>query len=386
MAAQYLRRLFAVLGACLLTTGTLDSSVQAQDPALTIGSPAPALNIEHWVQTGEGRFKPVTRFQRGRVYVVEFWATWCGPCVASMPHIAEMQERYADQGVQVISISDEDLDTVEAFLKKPVRQNPKARAASNSNETAMTYGELTKTYCLTTDPDGSVNEDYMKAAERDGIPCAFIVGKQGQIEWIGHPMQMETPLQAVIENRWDREGFRVAYLEERQYSKVFTNVVRLLKAEKVEPALELVGKAIKGASTDNLRGRYQLLEFQVLLTTNAAQDQLVASASRYFQMTRGNATATNELAWGIYEKFAAEKPADFQLIDLAIQATAEAVGRAEGVSMAYVLDTLAHLHYLRGDLDQAIATQQKATQVNGSQENPGIAEFLQQLKAEKANQ
>ena len=56
-----------------------------------------------------------------KVVVLEFWATWCGPCIAAMPHIAEIQKKYEDKNVQVISISDEDLDTVEDFLEREVR-------------------------------------------------------------------------------------------------------------------------------------------------------------------------------------------------------------------------------------------------------------------------
>ena len=86
------------------------------DDLLTIGSDAPALDVEHWVQSGEGKFGKVTKFEKDKVYVVEFWATWCGPCVASMPHIVETQKKYAEKGVQIVSISNEPKETVEEFL------------------------------------------------------------------------------------------------------------------------------------------------------------------------------------------------------------------------------------------------------------------------------
>jgi len=90
------------------------------EDALTIGSIAPELDIEHWVSNGEGKFKPVTAFRPGSVYIVEFWATWCGPCIQSMPHLVELQEKYSGKGLQIISISDETVDTVQAFLKRTV--------------------------------------------------------------------------------------------------------------------------------------------------------------------------------------------------------------------------------------------------------------------------
>jgi len=173
------------------------------EDTLTIGSTAPALDVEHWVQNGEGKFSKVSKFEKDKVYVVEFWATWCGPCVASMPHIVEMQKEYAEKGVQIISISDEPLDTVKEFLDRKVPRSEKE----------MTFADLTKSYCLTTDPDGSSNKDYMEAAAQNGIPCAFLVGKDGKIEWIGHPMQLDEPLKAVVENKWDRKKFADEFQE-----------------------------------------------------------------------------------------------------------------------------------------------------------------------------
>src|SRR5690606_10442976 len=71
--------------------------------SLKAGDPAPPLKASKWLQGDE-----VKRFEPGKVYVVEFWATWCGPCIAFMPHLAELQARYKDKGVTVIGITSRD--------------------------------------------------------------------------------------------------------------------------------------------------------------------------------------------------------------------------------------------------------------------------------------
>src|SRR5262245_37682169 len=82
----------------LLAALVLAPAAQAQK--LTIGSEAPPLAITHWMKGEE-----VTTFAPGQVYVLEFWATWCAPCVANMEHLSLVQERYRDKGVHVIGLS-----------------------------------------------------------------------------------------------------------------------------------------------------------------------------------------------------------------------------------------------------------------------------------------
>ena len=172
------------LACCATATNPVDafqetSAEEKKDtPAFGIGSEAPSIEISNWVSNGDGKFEEITDFKSGNVYVVEFWATWCPPCIAAMPHISELQTKFEDKGVQIISVSDESLAKVEKFLEKKVR-----------GKDDETYGELTANYCLTCDKDRSVHTSYLRAAGETGIPTAFIVGKTGEIEWIGHPKQ-----------------------------------------------------------------------------------------------------------------------------------------------------------------------------------------------------
>lgn len=154
------------------------------DGVLKIADAAPAISIAKWIQG-----QPIESFEKDKVYVVEFWATWCGPCLLSMPHMAALQEEYGD-AVAFVGVTDEDENTISTFLTRDSRVEGKK------------WSDVL-TYRLALDAEGATNAQYMQAAGRQGIPCAFIVGKSGLVEWIGHPMGMDDALKQIVEGTWD---------------------------------------------------------------------------------------------------------------------------------------------------------------------------------------
>src|SRR5258706_12904236 len=114
------------------------------------GDAAAPLHIKEWIK---GDAVDVTAGRGKTVYVIEFWATWCGPCRHSIPHLKELQGKFKNKGGVVIGISDEEPDTVKSFVKK--------------------LGAKME-YTIAIDDDKKTAADYVEAYGQGGIPAAFI--------------------------------------------------------------------------------------------------------------------------------------------------------------------------------------------------------------------
>lgn len=175
----------------LLTPAILAlASCTAQQARLTIGDPAPALAVSDWVKGDPVEVKLAGDVQQPEqdVIVLEFWATWCGPCVAAIPHVTEMQQTYKDKGVRIVGVTAHDdnntLEMVEDFVKE--------------QGDAMAYA-------VAFDNDRTAYKAYMKAAGQNGIPTTFILDRSGRVAWIGHPMNMDKPLEQIVSGKFDIE-------------------------------------------------------------------------------------------------------------------------------------------------------------------------------------
>jgi len=82
-----------------------------------IATPAPPLNLAKLLQASDGTETTWEKL-RGKVVVLDFWATWCGPCVASIPHWNELASQFQDKPIVFLAISDENPDLITSFLKR----------------------------------------------------------------------------------------------------------------------------------------------------------------------------------------------------------------------------------------------------------------------------
>ena len=143
---------------------------------LSVGDPAPKLTAVKWLNgTGPAAFEP------GKVYVLDFWATWCAPCVKGMPHLAELQRKYAADGLVVVPVTAAVEGQTDVDVERFVR--------TNGPDLALAFAWCT---------DLTTWRAYFDAAKLEGIPASFVVDKQGNIAFIGHPMELDDVLPKLL--------------------------------------------------------------------------------------------------------------------------------------------------------------------------------------------
>jgi len=88
-----------------------------QPPDPHVGQPLPPLDVAGWINTD----RPLVAGDlRGKLLVVDYWATWCGPCIASMPKMVDLHQRFGDQGLHIVGFTSQtyaERDTVEQYVR-----------------------------------------------------------------------------------------------------------------------------------------------------------------------------------------------------------------------------------------------------------------------------
>ena len=85
-------------------------------------------------------------------------------------------------------------------------------------------------YRLALDDGSWTNNAYMRAANQNGIPCAFIVGRDGIVEWIGHPGSIDQPLQQIVDGSWDRQAAVAEFKQQAMFDKYAQKLNGMLRS------------------------------------------------------------------------------------------------------------------------------------------------------------
>jgi thiol-disulfide isomerase/thioredoxin len=147
-------------------TGELDTLGASTLSEALIGRRAPDITPARWVQ---GKIERAG--MKGKVVILDFWATWCLPCEATLPHLQTIFEKNAGRGLLVVGIHTSEGQATSIM-----------RAAA---EKGLSYPLAIDSPCADTRRFGESFNRYGV----DAIPQTFVVDRRGMVRWVGHPME-----------------------------------------------------------------------------------------------------------------------------------------------------------------------------------------------------
>ncbi len=331
---------------------------------LKVGDHAPKLQTGKWVQGS-----PVKDFEKGKAYIVEFWATWCGPCRESIPHLNETYKKFKDKNLVVIGVDcwERDESLVEPFIKK-MGDKMTYRVALDDKEG---------------NEQGKMAETWMAAAGRDGIPSAFLVDTTGTVAWIGHPMALKDKIiEDVLAGKYDlKKAAEDAEKEQKNQSQLASasmDLNRAMKAKDWDTASAKLTE-IEGLLPADQRQAVGMVRFQILLGKQEypAAYKLAREVS---DANLDNAMLQNQLAWQIAAQPGIEKR-DLELAELIGTRAKDASAKEENSRVKVgVLDTLARVKFMRGKKEEAVTLETRAVEIAEAELKPAIQKTLDSYK------
>jgi len=379
----------SLIVASVLGVSSFGTIAMAAEGKLKVGDPAPPLAVSTWLHGAE-----VKGFEPGRVYVVEFWATWCGPCRQIMPHMGDLQDEYREKGVTFIGFASEANDKeakVNAFVAKQGAKLGYTFAFGSGSET---------------------HNAYMKASGQNGIPCSFVVDKQGRIAYIGHPLFLDVVLPKILDGTWDQKaGEATLAAADKDFDAAYA--VMMTKTKSAEDALQALAKF--AAKWPALADNVYMIQSKLGLLVRAKQlpeakklaEKLIAKAvargdtsglrsvatALRDDSTKGHADLTALAIKAVEASYELDQENPATLLNLleiyafagdqtkvkefGPRAVAAAKAAVEGENDAIGTLTVAAAYFASGDKEQAKSTAEKAIKMVG-RANTGLLQYVEQ--------
>lgn len=251
------------------------------DPSALIGKPPPPFTVAKWVK-GE----PLKDLEKGTVYVVDFWATWCGPCKAAIPHLTKLAQTHRDPAkgkVEVVgvSISERQKDPTDTAYIAEVE-----KFVAKQGE-RMDYRVAVDT------PDKQMHAAWFKPTGTGGIPTAYIIDQKGLVAWtgIGTPAVIERIVGELLAGTFDpakeaaaqaraeaeaaekaKEAIAKARATPDRTGELFPGYAEAMREGNTAQALEAINQAFKAKPELEYSPRGHQLKIQTLMQRAKAEE------------------------------------------------------------------------------------------------------------------
>lgn len=157
---KFNRKAFGLVAVLLLVACSQEAP---EKPSELLGKPAPDIAVQPLVPKGDIKLSS----HRGKVVLLDFWATWCGPCVGAMPHLSGLQTKYDRKDFVIMGVTNETPGDVEKFLERNGKVD----------------------YDLFVDPESKAMLTY----DAQSLPMSILIGRDGKVKHVEVGLKAEDP-------------------------------------------------------------------------------------------------------------------------------------------------------------------------------------------------
>ena len=352
---------------CLLAS---HSSAQ-ETTALQPGTIPPKLSVAKWVSTGVLAAKSLANLDKDKIYVVEFWSTDCEGAVPGFLQLATLKQQYAKQDVHFALISHESTDAIQSFLKGSAR-TPEGQS--------VPYQQLASSLAIGSDPDRSGHVAYLGRENSSMLPWAFLIGREGILEWQGHPSELDFVLDAVVQGRWDRQKIE---RDQMLMAEIQDSMAKVTKAKDWKGAIRELDRFLK--LTDDPRITFGLLKskIEIYARSGNSSKEIADVVKNLYAICSEEPLFAHDVANTVYQLAIRGHLKDRTALLIAIEGLSIAIGQIDdGSTKSGMLHTLAKLEGLVGKTEQAIAHQTQAIELADESQKPALNAFLAKLTSQ----